>query len=301
MARKATKSRSKGRKRADEEPVKKDGSSSAPPRAIWNGNVSFGLVNVPVTLHSFERKFDLSFKLLDSRNNATIRYERVNEVTGEEVPWDEIVKAYEYSKGNYVVLTEDEFKEAAGENEPVIEIRDFVKREQIADVFFEKPYIVAPAKRAEKGYVLLREVLKKKKVVGIARVPIRTREYLAAIMPLEEALVVMILRYGQELRSVSDFAIPEGGLEQFRVSPRERELAEQLVESMTVKWEPSHYADEYRERLMAWIEEKAETGSIKPAKGEEPDREEATNVIDLTELLRKSMGDGKAEKKRKRG
>jgi DNA end-binding protein Ku len=297
MARKATKAKSKDKNGE----AKKKERPNAPPRAIWNGNVSFGLVNVPVTLHSFERKFDLSFKLLDSRNNASIRYERVNEVTGEEVPWDDIVKAYEYTKGNYVVLTEEDFKEAAGETEPVIEIKDFVRRDQIADVYLDKPYIIAPAKRAEKGYVLLREVLRKSKTVGIARVPIRTREYLAAVMPMEEALIVMILRYEQELRKVSDFDLPEKGLESVKVSARERELAEQLVESMTVDWDPEQYTDEYRDRLMGWIEEKAEKGSITPPKGEEPEREEASNVIDLSELLRKSMGNGKTEKKRKRG
>jgi DNA end-binding protein Ku len=291
MARKAaTKTRKKD---AAAEP-KRD----APSRPIWNGNVSFGLVNVPVSLHSLERKFDLSFKLLDSRNHAAIRYERVNDVTGEEVPWDEIVKAYEYSKGNFVVITEEEFKEAAGEREPVIEISDFVKRDEIADLFFDKPYVLVPARRAEKGYVLLREVLRKQGVVGIARVPVRTREYLAAVMPYEEALVVMVLRYGQELRNVEDFHLPESESGRYKVTSRELELAGKLVQSMTVKWEPEKYKDEYRERLMEWIEQKAETGEIKPPEHEEPEREEASNVIDLSDLLRKSMGDGKPKRKK---
>jgi DNA end-binding protein Ku len=272
-------------------------------RPIWNGNVAFGLVNVPVSLHSFERKFDLSFKLLDSRDNATIRYERVNDATGEEVPWDEIVKAFEYSKGNYVVLTEEEFKEAAGETEPIIEISDFVKRDEIADAYFEKPYILVPARRAEKGYVLLREVMRKTGAVGIARVPVRTREYLAAIMPFEDALLAVILRYEQELRHTQDFNLPKAS--DYKPTTREQELATKLVQSMTVAWDPASYTDEYRARLMEWIEQKAETGAIKPVKHEEPEREEASNVIDLTELLRKSMGNGKAptatKKPKKRG
>lgn len=270
-------------------------------RPIWNGNIAFGLVNVPVSLHSFERKFDLSFKLLDSRNNAAIRYERVNDATGEEVPWDEIVKAYEYSKGNYVVLTDEEFKEAAGESEPIIEISDFVKRDEISDAFFEKPYILVPARRAEKGYVLLRDVMRKSGTVGIARVPVRAREYLAAIMPFEEALIAIVLRYSQELRKTEDFNLPKSS--EFKPTAREHELATKLVQSMTVKWEPESYTDEYRARLMEWIEQKAETGSIKPVKHEEPEREEASNVIDLTDLLRKSMGNGKTapKKSKKRG
>jgi DNA end-binding protein Ku len=277
----------------------KNGKSERPAHAsrpLWNGNIAFGLVNVPVSLHSFEKRFDLSFKLLDSRNHATVHYERVNDETGEEVPWDEIVKAYEYSKGNYVVLTEEEFKEAAGEREPIVEIQDFVDRDEIDDVYFDKPYILVPARRAEKGYVLLREVLKKTGTVGIARMPVRTREYLSAVMPLGDALIVMVLRYEQELRKVDDFNLPSA--KEFEVSSRETDLAKKLVESMRVDWDPSRYKDEYRDRLMEWIEEKAETGKIKPVKEREPEREEASNVIDLTDLLRKSMGDSKPTKKK---
>lgn len=283
----------KAKKRATES----DDKPAYPSRPIWNGNIAFGLVNVPVTLHSFEKKFDLHFKLLDSRNHATIRYERVNDETGEEVPWDEIVKAYEYSKGNYVVITEEEFQEAAVEREPVVEIRDFVDRKEIQDVFFDKPYILVPAKRAEKGYVLLRDVMKKTGTVGIARMPVRTREYLAAVMPLDDALIVMVLRYAQELRKVDDFRLPSG--KEHAASARELELAKQLVTSMQTDWKPESYSDEYRDRLMEWIEEKAETGKIKVPKHEEPEREEASNVIDLTDLLRKSMGSGKKKSKAK--
>lgn len=259
-------------------------------RPIWKGAISFGLVHVPVTLFSMEKRFDLHFKLLDSRNKSTIRYERVNEATGEEVPWDKIVKGYEYSKNNYVILEEEDFKNASVEATQLIEIQNFVDKSEIGDEFFDKPYILVPQKKAEKGYVLLRDILSKSNRVGIAKVVIRTREYLAAMVPREHGLELLLLRFAQEIRTLSEFELPKGDLGDYKISTKEVELAEQLVDAQTVKWAPESYKDEYRDRLMEWIEKKAEAGdvaSIEPQ--DEPEGETASNVIDLVDLLRKSV------------
>jgi len=156
-------------------------------RPIWTGTLSFGLLNVPVSLMSGERKTDLSFRMLDSRDRKPIRFERVNADTGEEVPWKDIVKAYEYDKGSYVVLDEADIKSAAPESHETVEVESFVDASQIDPRYFEKPYLLVPGKKAEKGYVLLRETLRSTGKVGIARVVVRTREYLCAVMPHEHA------------------------------------------------------------------------------------------------------------------
>lgn len=265
-------------------------------RPIWKGAISFGLVHVPVTLYSMEKRFDLHFKLLDSRTKATIRYQRVNEITGEEVPWDKIVKGYEYSKNNFVMLTEEDFKNAAIEATQTIDIQDFVEEEEISDLYFDKPYILIPQKKAEKGYVLLREVLAKTGRVGIAKVVIRTREYLSAVVVEGDALILTLLRFDQELRKPEEFDLPTKDPAEYKVSEREIELAEQLVDAQTVKWEPEKYHDEYHDKLMKWIEAKAEKGDMAKIEVEEEAVETATNVIDLAELLRQSVQSAGAKK-----
>lgn len=261
-------------------------------RPIWKGAISFGLVHVPVTLFGLEKKVDLHFKLLDSRTKSTIRYERVNELTGEEVPWDKIVKGYEYSKNNFVIMEEEDFKKAAVEATQTIDIVDFVEKNEISDLYFDKPYVLVPQKKAEKGYVLLRDVLAKSGRVGIARVVIRTREYLSAVIPQESGLVLMLLRFAQELRPLSEFSLPEGDAKAYKVTEKEVQLAKQLVDAQTSKWEPDKYKDEYRDELLKFIELKAEKGEVTAleAHDEEAVPEMATNVIDLVDLLRKSVG-----------
>jgi DNA end-binding protein Ku len=281
---------------------KKESGTPAPGRPIWKGSISFGLVNVPVTLFSLEKKSsEVSFKLLDSRNQAGIRYKRVNEDTGEEVPWDQIVKGYEYSEGQYVVLNDEDFAKVEVEATQTIEISDFVDREEIDDTFFDKPYILVPGKKAEKGYVLLREALKNSGRVGIAKVVIRTREYLSAVSPKGNALILNLMRFSDELRRVNDFKLPDEPPEEYRISERELKLAEQLVESMSRKWEPGQYRDDYRDALMKFIEERAEKGEMAAVRDTERKRPESANVIDLAELLRRSMEsaskNGKAPKK----
>jgi len=163
-------------------------------RPIWNGTLSFGLLNIPIALMPGERKADeIHFRMLDARNKAPVRYERVNAETGEEVPWKEIVKAYEYTKGSYVVLEASDLAEAASDHKEVIEMEAFVDRDEITPAYFEKPYVLVPGKKAEKGYVLLRETLKRTGKIGISRVVVRTREYLSAVMPQGDALVLLLM------------------------------------------------------------------------------------------------------------
>ena len=260
-------------------------------RPIWKGAINFGLVHVPVTLFGLEKREDVSFKLLDSRNKSTIKYQRVNEATGEEVPWDMIVKGYELSKNNYVIVEEEDFKKAAIEASQTIEIIDFVPRDQISDLYVDKPYALVAQKKAEKGYVLLRDVLDQTRLAGIAKVVIRTREYLSAVVPEGKALVLLLLRFANELRPLSEFEFPAKDAEEYRVTKKEMDLAKQLVDSQTSEWDPEQYHDDYRDKLMAFIEAKAEKGevtTVEAASDEEP--EMATNVIDLAELLRKSVG-----------
>jgi len=265
-------------------------------RPIWTGTLSFGLLNVPVSLMSGERKVDLSFRMLDSRDRKPIRYERVNAETGEEVPWKDVVKAFEYDKGSYVVVEEQDIKSAAPESHETVEVETFVDAGMIPPQFFEKPYVLVPAKKAEKGYVLLRETLKATKQVGIARVVIRTREYLAAVMPQDDALLLMLLRYPQELVDPADYKLPEGKPSTYRITAKEMDMAKQLIGSMSGKWVPDDYHDEFRARLEAVIKKKMKSkGALAKAEDNEPEAAEdtATNVVDFMSLLQKSIASNK--------
>lgn len=263
-------------------------------RPIWTGTLSFGLLNVPVSLMSGERKVDLHFRMLDSRDRKPIRFERVNADTGEEVPWKDIIKAYEYDKGNYVVVEESDIKAAAPESHETVEVETFVDRESIDPRYFEKPYVLVPGKKAEKGYVLLRRTLETTGKIGIARVVIRTREYLSAVMPLGDALVLLLLRYPQEVVDPEDYKLPSGSAASYRISSKEEEMAAQLVESMAGEWKPDDYHDVFRERLQAIIRKRIKSKGA-TAKVEESEREEetTTNVVDFMALLQKSLADKK--------
>ena len=265
-------------------------------RPIWSGTLSFGLLNVPVSLMTGERSVDLHFRMLDSRSNTPVRYERVNAETGEEVPWKEIVKAFEYAKGSYVVLEPEDIKSASSEGREVVDVKAFVDADSIGPEYFEKPYFLVPGKKAEKGYVLLRETLKRTGKIGIARVVIRTREYLAAVMPRGDALMLMLMRYPQELVDASEYKIPEGEASQYRVSGKEIEMAEQLIESMSDEWKPADYRDEFRDRLRKVIEKRMKSkGLVTPPSEEEEEAPEnaATNVVDFMSLLQQSLASNK--------
>ena len=265
-------------------------------RPIWTGTLSFGLLNVPVSLMSGERSVDLHFRMLDSRSNTPVRYERVNAETGEEVPWKEIVKAFEYAKGSYVVLEPEDIKSAAADGREVVDVKAFVEAETIGPEYFEKPYYLVPGKKAEKGYVLLREVLKRTGRIGIARVVIRTREYLSAVMPRGNALVLMLMRYPQELVDADDYKIPEGAASEYRISPKELQMAEQLIESMSDEWNPADYRDEFRDRLRKVIEKRMKSSGVvatEPEEDADVPENATTNVVDFMALLQKSLASNK--------
>ena len=262
-------------------------------RPIWSGTLSFGLLNVPVSLMSGERKVDLHFRMLDSRDRKPIRFERVNADTGEEVPWKDIIKAYEYDKGNYVVVEQEDIRAAAPESHETVEVETFVDRDSIDPRYFEKPYVLVPGKKAEKGYVLLRRTLESTGKVGVARVVIRTREYLSAVMPMGDALMLILLRYPQELVDPEDYKLPTGSASSYRITGKEEEMAAALVESMAGEWAPDSYHDEFRARLQAIIRKRIKSKGA-TAKIEEPGREDAeetTNVVDFMALLQKSLAD----------
>lgn len=266
------------------------------PRPIWSGTLSFGLLNVPVSLMSGERRTDLHFRMLDSRNNAPIRYERVNAETGEEVAWKDIVKAFEYDKGSYVVLEPEDIKAAAPESHESVEVEAFIDAASIGPQYFEKPYILVPAKKAEKGYVLLRETLAATGKIGIARVVIRTREYLSAVMPQGNALVLILLRFPQELVDAEDYKLPTGKASDYRISAQEMKMATQLIESMSGVWKPGDFRDEFRERLSKVIQKRMKSKGLVQAVDDAEERTPegaATNVVDFMSLLQQSLASNK--------
>ncbi|UPG85093.1 Ku protein [Luteibacter aegosomatis] len=262
-------------------------------RPIWTGTLSFGLLNVPIRLMSGERRNDLHFRMLDQRDNTPVRYERVNAETGDEVPWKEIVKAFEYQKGNYVVLEEEDIRHAASDAHETVEIDTFVDGKEISPAYYEKPYVLVPAKKAEKGYVLLRETLKKTGKVGIGRVVIRTKEYLAAVYPQDDALLLNLLRYASEIVDVGEYALPDKAASDYRISSREMDMAVDLINSMSGKWKPTDYRDEFREKLRKAIEKRLKSKGVTATVDDEDERtpeNATTNVVDFMALLKKSIG-----------
>lgn len=259
-------------------------------RAVWSGHISFGLIQIPVDLHAAERRTDVQFHMVDSRNHARVRYERVNEDTGEEVPWNEIVKGYEYDDGRYVLLSDEDFKQVAPEVTKSVELTGFVEAAAIEPIYFDKPYYLVPGKRGEKPYTLLRESLKRSGKAGVATVVIRTREYLALVLPRGNALMLNLLRYQQELRAADEFKLPEESLAHYKISRKEIDMAEHLIDTMTEEWKPSQYKDKYRSALLAFIEKKMKKGDAARLAAKIAEEEPAgAEVIDLMELLKRSM------------
>lgn len=258
-------------------------------RPIWRGSISFGLVNVPVTLYPAEQRSDLQLHLIDSRDFSRVRYERVNAATGEEVPWDQIVKGFEYDTGSYVVINEDDLKAAAPEATKTIDIEAFVNLADIDLMYFDRPYYLEPGKKGEKGYALLREVLRQTGKAGIARVVIRTRQYIAALVPREEALILNLLRYAQELRPVSDLKLPPADSKKNGVTKQELQMAQLLVESMSAEWDPEAFHDEYRDALTKWIEKRIAAGDTKKVADVEAPEPAEPRTINIMEALKKSL------------
>jgi DNA end-binding protein Ku len=263
-------------------------------RAIWKGSISFGLVNIPIALYPATRKEDLKFRLLRAKDLSPVNYKRVAEKDGREVPWDEIVKGYEYEKGKFVVLNEKDFQRVDLEATQTVDIKDFVDLDEIDPMYFYKPYYLEPQKGGDKAYALLREALADGKKVGIAKVVIKTRQYLAGVKALKHALVLELMHFAEELADAEKLHVPK----KTEVGKREKEMAEALVKSMTSKWDPEKYKDDYRDALMEVIEEKVESGG-KEIEEKPKEKKPSTKVIDLVSVLQESLkaqGSGKKKK-----
>jgi len=260
-------------------------------RPIWTGAVTFGLVNIPVRLQSaVQSKERVSFRLLHKEDLSPIKYERVCQKEDKAVPWGEIVKGYEYTKGKFVVLTDTDFKAAAIESSKAIEIIDFVKSEEIDPRFFETPYYLVPVKGGEKPYALLREAIRRTGTVGIGKITMRANAtHLAGIRVVGDALVLEVMRYVDELVDVSTLDLPSDA----GVRPQELHMAEQLVGNLTEAFDPSKYADEYRANLLKIIRAKLKGKKIDV---EEPEEPKSTQVVDLMARLQESLELGKGHR-----
>jgi DNA end-binding protein Ku len=253
-------------------------------RAIWKGSISFGLVNIPIALYPATRKEELKFRLLRAKDLSPVNYKRVAEKDGKEVPWGDIVKGYEYEKGKFVVLNEKDFQRVDLEATQTVDIQDFVDLDEIDPMFFYKPYYLEPQKGGDKAYTLLREALADGKKVGIAKVVIKTRQYLAGVKALEHALVLELMHFAEELADAEKLKVPKNTA----IGKREKEMAEALVKSMTSKWDPEKYKDDYKDALLEVIEEKVESGG-KEIEEKPKEKKASTKVIDLVAVLQESL------------
>jgi len=262
-------------------------------RTLWKGAISFGLVHIPVTLHSATAEHRMKFNLLDKRTMNPVGNKQVNKSTGESMQKEEIVKGFEYEKDQFVVISPDEIKTALPKSTQTIEIEAFVDGVQIPAPYYNKPYYVAPAAKGGKPYKLLLETMKRTGRIGIAKVVISTRQHLAALVPGEDGLVLELLRWADEVRDTAGLPLPESDT---KVTDRELKMAEQLVTELKDDFKPEQFHDEFRDKLQQLVDEKVKAGQgeyvMKPLEGEET--KPSADIIDLTELLRKSLRKGAA-------
>jgi DNA end-binding protein Ku len=262
-------------------------------RAIWKGSISFGLVNIPIALYPATRREELKFRLLREKDLSPVNYKRVAEKDGKEVPWDEIVKGYEYEKGKYIVLKDEDFQRVDLEATQTVDIQDFVEVGEIDPMYFYKPYYLEPQKGGDKAYTLLREVLADTDKVGIAKVVIKTRQYLAGVKAKDKVLVLELMHFAKELADADKLHVPK----KLETGKREMDMAKALVQSMSGKWDPEKYKDDYREALMDVIEEKVESGGKEIEEKPKP-KTTPTKVIDLVAVLQQSLAENKGAKKK---
>jgi DNA end-binding protein Ku len=262
-------------------------------RAIWKGSISFGLVNIPIAVYPATRREELKFRLLREKDLSPVNYKRVAEKDGHEVPWDQIVKGYEYEKGKFIVLKDEDFQRVDLEATQTVDIQDFVEVEEIDPIYFYKPYYLEPQKGGDKAYTLLRNVLADTSKVGIAKVVIKTRQYLAGVKAKDQILVLELMHFAEELADASKLHVPK----KLEVGKREVDMAKALVESMSAKWDPEKYHDDYREALMEVIEEKVESGGKEIEEKPKP-KKTPSKVIDLVAVLQESLANAKGAKKK---
>lgn len=258
-------------------------------RALWKGAITFGLVTIPVSLFPATRREELKFRQLRASDQSPVNYKRVAEADGKEVPWDQIVKGYEYEKGKFVILKDEDFARVDVEATQTVDIMNFISIEDVDPLLFYKPYFLEASKGGDKAYVLLRDALLDSGKIAIAKVVIRTRQHLAAVKPQKKGLMLELMHFPKELIDVSEFKEPM----EKAVGKAEMQMAKQLIESMTTDWQPELYDDEYHEALEKLIEEKIEhPDESAPAPKK---RKEATNVIDLVSVLQQSLQQSKTK------
>ena len=251
-------------------------------RALWKGSISFGLVNIPIELHTAVRNHRPKFRMLHAKDKSPVKFERVCVRDGKPVAWEDLVKGYEYSKGHFVVLTKEDFQAAAVEKTRTVDIIDFVKAEEIDDRFFETPYYLVPARGGERAYALLREAIRESRRIGIAKFILRDAQHLAAVEVIEEAIVLSVMRFADELVDVKQFELPAVQ----SVRKQELDMAKALVNSLAADWDPSKYTDQYRENLLRIIQGKMKGKHVELEPEAEPRQAE---VVDLMERLRRSL------------
>jgi DNA end-binding protein Ku len=261
-------------------------------RSMWKGAISFGLVHIPVEMYPAASDQGLDLSMLDRRDFAPIGFKRYNKATGKEVSWDDIVKGYEYSDGEYVVLSDEDLRRANPEATQTIDIIAFVNAEQVPLIYYEQPYYLAPGKGGDKVYALLRETLRDVGKIGIANVVIRVKQHLAALVCVGDTIVLNTLRYPDEIRPTDELKIPAADSKAAQVTEKELQMARALVEGMSEKWKPQQYHDTYREDVMALIKKKIAANQTKTLTEPEPEEEKPvkSNVIDLVSLLQASLG-----------
>jgi len=250
---------------------------------IWKGSISFGLVNIPVELAAAVRADNISFRMLDAESGSPVKYERVRASDGTPVPWNDIVKGFEYVKGKYIVLTDEDFKKAALESSKSIDICDFVDAKEIDPRFFETPYFLLPGKGADRGYALLREAMRESDVVGIGKIIMRQHQHLAGIHVVGNALVLELMRFAAAVVDISKYTFPAATA----ARPQERKMAVQLVKSMQAHFDADKYTDEYRSNLMRII--KARSKGKQVTFDAPPPDEADGKVLDLMSMLKKSL------------
>lgn len=267
------------------------------PRTIWKGAVSFGLVHIPVALVPATTRQGIDFDWLDKRSMDRVGYKRINKTTGEDIDSENIVKGVEYEKGHYVVISDDEIKGAHPKATQTVDIVAFVDAKDISFLYIDTPYYLTPDRRGEKVYALLRETLIQTGKVGIANVVLRNKQHLAVVMPLGKALVMNTLRWADEVRGVEYLELKDEALDP-DLAERELDMAKRLVEDMTEKWKPEQYKDTFQDQIMDLVEKKAREGKLEAVGGpEEAVHRRSADVIDLTELLKRSLAakPGKAQ------
>ena len=268
-------------------------------RALWKGAISFGLVHIPVALHSATSNSGLDFDWLDKRSMDPVGYKRINKKTGKEITQENIVKGIEYANGQYVVLSEEEITSAYPKTTQTIEIESFVANTDIPFIYLERPYYIAPVDKSAKVYALLRDTLLATQQVGLARVVIQTKQHLAILAPFGAGLVLNLLRWGEDIRPWDDLALPPEGAKAAGLSEREVSMARQLVKDMAGKWNPHQFTDSFKEQIMALVNRKVKEGKletvVQPGEADESAADTSgAQVIDLTELLQRSLRKGAA-------